>query len=103
MPECNQGIGTDDWFIGHGDLVYDAYKVVLEYEGDQHRTDKTQWNIDIGRYEEFGGDGWTVIRVTSARMRTPRFLVLRVDAALRKGGYDGPQPMFSEEWQRLFT
>lgn len=47
-PECNPGIGTE-WFLGHGDLVYEANRVVLEYEGDQHRTDPTQWNLDIGR------------------------------------------------------
>ena len=81
----------------------EAYKLVLEYEGEQHRTDKAQWNIDIGRYEEFGGEGWTVIRVTSARLRRRRSLVLRVDAALRKGGYSGPAPVFTEEWRRLFT
>jgi hypothetical protein len=101
-PVCNQGIGTEEWFLGRGDLVYQAYKVVLEYEGDQHRTDKAQWNIDIGRYEEFTGEGYNVIRIT-ARMRHPRSLVLRVDAALRAGGYDGPPPVFSEEWRRLFA
>ncbi len=101
-PECNRGIGTDEWFLGHGDLVYEAHRVVLEYEGDQHRTDPKQWNLDIGRYEEFIGEGWTVIRVTSARMRTPRSMVQRVYAALVKGGYGGPSPVFSDEWRQFF-
>jgi hypothetical protein len=92
-PACNQGIGTDEWFIGHGDLVYEVFRVVLEYEGDQHRLDKAQWDSDIGRFEQFVGEGWNAIRVTAARMRTPRALVLRVDAALRGGGYDGPAPV----------
>jgi hypothetical protein len=70
--------------------------------GDQHRLDKARWDSDIGRFEQFVGEGWNAIRVTAARMRTPRALVLRVDAALRGGGYDGPAPVFTDEWSQLF-
>ena len=73
-PECNIALGSDEWFIGTVDLVYQKYRVILEYEGDQHRTDDNQWNSDIGRYEEFTDEGWTVIRVSKQRMRYPRSL-----------------------------
>ena len=102
-PECNIALGSDDWFIGTPDLTYQKYRVILEYEGDQHRKDRDQWNYDIGRYEEFTDEGWTIIRVTSARMRYAWLLIQRIDGALRAGGYAGPPPEFNEEWLALFT
>jgi hypothetical protein len=100
-PDCNVPLGTKQWFIGTPDLVYQVFHVVVEYEGDQHRR-KGQWTYDIGRYEDFTADGWTVIRVTSERMSSPIALVKRIYAALRAGGYDGPPPVFSDEWLTLF-
>ncbi len=65
MPECNLIIGDNQGPIGRVDLVYVAYKLIIEYEGDQHRTDRNQWNRDIDRQEDFARDHWTMIRVTS--------------------------------------
>jgi Protein of unknown function (DUF559) len=101
-PECNLTLGTNDFPIGRVDLVYLEFKVIIEYEGDQHRTDSWQWNVDIGRQEEFAAAGWLVIRVTAERMRHPRRVVARVYEALRNAGYGGPEPVFSAEWCRLF-
>ena len=101
-PECNPTLGTKDYPIGRVDLLLEAYKLILEYEGDQHRTDKRQWNTDIYRAEEFSAEGYRVLRVTADHLRRPRALVLRVHAALVKGGYTGPPPAFSEEWSALF-
>jgi hypothetical protein len=101
-PSCNLTIGTNDYPIGRVDLVYERLKVIIEYEGDQHRTDKWQWNLDIGRQEEFMAAGWTVIRVTAQRMRHPRALVGKVYTALQESGYRGPAPSFSTEWSALF-
>jgi hypothetical protein len=67
VPECNLVIGDDQGPIGRVDLVYLAYKLIIEYEGDQHRTDRNQWNRDIDRQEDFARDRWTLIRVTSER------------------------------------
>jgi hypothetical protein len=101
-PDCNLVMGTHDHPIGRVDLVFDEFGVLIEYEGDQHRTDRWQWSIDIGRYEEFTADGYLVIRVTGAAMRRAREVVCRVDAALRSRGYCGPAPRFSPEWCSLF-
>jgi hypothetical protein len=101
-PDCNLVMGTHDHPIGRVDLVFKEFGVLIEYEGDQHRTDRWQWNVDIGRYEEFTADGYLVIRVTGAAMRRPRDVVCRVDAALRTRGYRGPAPRFSQEWCSLF-
>ncbi len=101
-PECNLTLGTDQYPIGTVDLVYEEFKVLLEYEGDQHRVDRGQWNIDIDRTEEFTAEGYLVIRVTAQRMRRPRQLVGKVFLALRQRGYLGPEPNFTTEWCALF-
>jgi hypothetical protein len=101
-PECNLTIGDDQRPIGRVDLVYVAYKLIIEYEGDQHRTNRNQWNADIDRHEDFARDHWTLIRVTSERTRWPRQLVRAVYKALRANGYNGPPPVFDELWISLF-
>jgi hypothetical protein len=102
MPECNLIIGDEKGPIGRVDLVYLAYRLIIEYEGDQHRTDRYQWNRDIDRHEDFARGQWTLIRVTSGRARWPRQLVHAVYQALRANGYDGPAPEFGELWVSLF-
>jgi hypothetical protein len=102
MSECNLIIGDHRGPIGRVDLVYIAYKLIIEYEGDQHRTDRNQWNRDIDRQEDFARDNWMLIRVTSEQARWPRQVVRAVDQALRANGYDGPAPEFSELWVSLF-
>jgi hypothetical protein len=49
----------------HPDLAYLRWRVVLEYEGDGHRTDARQWRRDIWRREAFEEAGFRVIRVHS--------------------------------------
>jgi hypothetical protein len=102
MPECNVIIGDDQGPMGRVDLVYLEYKLIIEYEGDQHRTDRNQWNRDIDRQEDFARDHWTLIRVTSERARWPRQVVRGVYKALRANGYKGPAPSFDQRWISLF-
>lgn len=102
MPECNLVIGDDQGPIGRVDLVYLAYRLIIEYEGDQHRTDRNQWNRDIDRQEFFARDHWTLMRITSERARWARQLVRAVYQALKANGYDGPPPVFDELWASLF-
>jgi hypothetical protein len=101
-PECNPLIGSTE-AIGRVDLRYRAFRLVLEYEGDQHRTTASQWNRDIERHELLTGEAWTLVRITADRMRRPRAVVVRVLQALRSGGYRGPGPTFSSEWCSLFS
>ena len=100
-PDCNPTI-RGRALKARVDLVYKPFRILIEYEGDQHRTDKDQWNIDIDRQEDFIADGWTVYRVTAARARYPRRIVERVYAMLVEAGYDGPAPVFDARWCRLF-
>ncbi len=87
---------------GRVDLVYLEFRVLIEYEGDQHRGDERQWNRDIDRYEDFTRLGFVIIRITAERARYPRLVVRLVDEALRAGGYRGPEPAFDQQWMRLF-
>jgi very-short-patch-repair endonuclease len=49
----------------HPDLTVPSRRLILEYEGDHHRTDRPQWTHDIGRHNAFAAAGWTVLRVTA--------------------------------------
>ena len=69
-PEVNVHVhGPDGRWLGRPDLVYRAAKIIIEYEGDQHRTDQQQWRNDLRRYEAFSDAGWLVIRVTADDVR----------------------------------
>jgi very-short-patch-repair endonuclease len=58
--------------LGTPDLLWRAERVVLEYEGDQHRTDKAQSRADVERYEAFRDAGRRLIRVTAADLAGAR-------------------------------
>lgn len=49
--------------LGYADLLWPERRLVLEYDGDQHRSDRRQFERDIHRIEEFGEAGFEVIRV----------------------------------------
>lgn len=85
-PEINYWIYDDHGrFLTESDLVYPEEKVVLEYEGDHHRTDAVQWRKDIARREALEDAGWRVVRITAEDMdRYPERLLARVRAALRR-------------------
>ena len=61
-PQLNPAVDVGDGIL-HPDLLYPEWRVVLEYEGDGHRTDQRQWRRDIARREAFESAGWRVIRV----------------------------------------
>ena len=76
-PTLNAPVTRADGFVlGHGDLVWAARRVVLEYEGDHHRVDREQFRYDIDRYERFQEAGWTVLRVTADDLAAPRSAAL---------------------------
>jgi hypothetical protein len=101
-PQVNPVVFVGGRALGRVDLFWSRWRVALEYEGDQHRTDPRQWNVDIRRYEQLTSDGCPVVRVTAERMRHPRAVVALVVAALRAAGWDDSSPVFDEEWHRLF-
>ncbi|MCU1526983.1 MAG: hypothetical protein JWP75_746 [Frondihabitans sp.] len=64
--------------IGHGDLVWPERRLVVEYEGDHHRTDRWQWRSDVAKYERYSDEGWRVVRATDDDLVTPGILVARI-------------------------
>ncbi|MCU1447115.1 hypothetical protein [Cryobacterium sp.] len=68
-----------------GDLVYEEYRVLVEYDGEQHRIDNAQYSRDLERLDDVMADGWRVIRVLKD---TPTSEILaRLDDALRSRGW----------------
>jgi hypothetical protein len=56
---------TDGRLVAYLDMGWEGPKVALEYDGDQHRTDRQQYVKDIRRAEMFDRLGWHVIKVVS--------------------------------------
>lgn len=84
-PAINMALTLPDGSTIEGDLVYEAERVWIEVEGDQHRTDRVQWRRDVVRYERLADLGWRVIRVSADDVRLrPEETVARVRRALAR-------------------
>lgn len=83
-PEINAVIRTESGvFVAECDLVYRRARVILEYEGDYHRTDVRKWRDDIHRYERLQDLGYRVVRITADDIRLrPRETIARIRSAL---------------------
>lgn len=68
----------DGSFAARVDMAFPRERLVLEYEGEGHRTDKQVWARDIRRREDIEDLGWRVIRVTAADLRAPHALLARL-------------------------
>lgn len=74
--------------IGWFDLVWDDYRVIAEYDGDQHRTSTAQYEKDMRRFELATEAGWRIVRVRSWGLRDGAIdTVVRVRRALAAGGW----------------
>lgn len=56
---------TDGRLVAYLDMGWEEPMVALEYDGDQHRTDRRQYVNDIRRAEMVDRLGWRVIRVVN--------------------------------------
>lgn len=88
-PEINPDLySTAGRWLGRADLVFREWKVIAEYDGDQHRTDIRQYESDIDRTERFTGDGWLMVKVRDGGLtRCPLETVRRVEKALQSRGW----------------
>ena len=51
-PEVNPDIrNASGRFVGRGDLVYQRWRVIVEYDGEQHRLSTKQFDRDVQRLE----------------------------------------------------
>ncbi len=84
-PTTDCPIEVAGGLILHSDLGYPAARIALEYEGDEHRTDRQRWMSDIRRRELMEDVGWRVIRVVQADLDDPRALISRLRRLLAAG------------------
>ncbi|MFC5928991.1 DUF559 domain-containing protein [Cryobacterium melibiosiphilum] len=73
--------------IATGDIVYRRYKVLVEYDGGQHRTDEEQYHWDVDRLDAIMAEGWRVIRINKSHLRTRNRAVFKVEKALTSAGW----------------
>jgi len=71
-PELNVERRTaEGLYLGKPDLSWSVEKAAVDFEGDGHRTDRTQRQRDIDRRERFVDHGWSYHRVTDRHLRHP--------------------------------
>ncbi len=73
-------LGADGIPVAYLDLGWPERLVAVEYDGDQHRTDRRQYVKDIRRSEMLERMGWIVVRVVAEDR--PAGIIGRVRAAL---------------------
>ncbi|MFF1879012.1 hypothetical protein [Leifsonia sp. NPDC058230] len=63
-PDINWAIlDSAGTFRGFADLAFPRFHVLVEYDGDHHRTDPDQYFTDVDRLWAFQTLGWRVVRV----------------------------------------
>ena len=67
-PELNVVINDRDsgQWLSDSDFVWREQRVVAEFDGDHHRTDRQQWQNDVARRENLQDDGWAFVQLTYA-------------------------------------
>ncbi|RZU63860.1 hypothetical protein EV379_0149 [Microterricola gilva] len=90
-PRVNVTLHTADGrFLARVDLVYPAWHVGVEYDGDHHRENARQYEADMYRRERVALARWDVVYVRSRGLFvTPADTVERVRAALNRAGWRG--------------
>ena len=68
--------------IRHADLGYRDARLLIEYQGDEHRTSRKRWLDDLTRRQLFEDAGYRVIEIGAADLVDEAALVARVHRAL---------------------
>jgi hypothetical protein len=73
-PEINAPVNdaAGEW-LATGDFVWRRQRVVAEFDGDYHRTDRRQWQRDVARRESVVDAGWTYIQLTARSVTVPAY------------------------------
>jgi len=58
-------LGADGIPVAHLDMGWQEWMVAVEYDGDQHRTDRRQYVKDIRRLKMLEEMGWITVRVVA--------------------------------------
>jgi hypothetical protein len=80
-------------YLAEVDLAWPAYWLIIEYDGDLHRTERRKWRFDQRKRDQLRQLGWTVIVLTADDLyRYGRVTIDRIARALRDGGWAPPAP-----------
>lgn len=86
-PETQIVHERDGWEFARSDLGWRRWRLLVEYDGAHHWTDRRQRSWDVERAARIEDLGWTIVKVDSALLYDrPAELVRRVRAKLRKAG-----------------
>jgi uncharacterized protein DUF559 len=67
IPEINANIyDSRGAHIARADLLYRALRVIVEYDGDQHRLDRAQFVRDVQRLSDLAANDYLVLRFTAS-------------------------------------
>ena len=81
-PNVNHVIHAADRSY-HADLAYPTARIAIEYDGEQHRTDDRQYQVDIDRLWSIQAAGWRVVRVNRVHLANKADdAIARIRAAL---------------------
>jgi very-short-patch-repair endonuclease len=82
-PEVNWAIlDVGGTFQGFADLAFPRFRVLVEYDGDHHRTDPDQYFTDVDRLWMFQTLGWRIVRVNKTHPIAEA--IRRIRTALRE-------------------
>lgn len=81
-PELNLPVSLSDGDGGTRDfrldLAYPDMRIAIEYDGDGHRTDRSQWAKDRRKDDILHEAGWRVVRVVQPDLVEPQDLLTRL-------------------------
>ncbi|WP_345066857.1 hypothetical protein [Leifsonia kafniensis] len=90
-PQVNPEIYDEHGrFVARVDLYFPEERAILEYQGDQHRTDIRQWRRDLTRRSELESLGYHYAEVAADDLENVAPLIRRIERNLRARGWRGP-------------
>lgn len=74
------------------DLAWPLFGVLVEYEGDEHRTSRRRFATDVRRFDRYADEGWRAVRATRTDVfEQPSELMGRLERRLRDEGWRPPR------------
>lgn len=75
------------WPVATPDLQFRDFRMAFDYEGDGHRTDKSQWRKDLARVPRIQDLGWHHTRISGNDLDNPTELLTRTRRLLLERGW----------------
>lgn len=99
-PTVNYTIRHDngDWEYRF-DLSYPEWKILIEYDGQQHLRDSEQWSKDLLRREELERQGWRIVVIQKDHLyKQPDQVLHRIRQALLDRGVAASRCRIKPTW-----